>query len=175
MKSIKIVTWILAFALLQFLCDWLIDLKYTPSWKQFPDMVIILNWVLSFLIVIQFFKSIGSIKWYFSTLIALSVVVILATETLGNSLGSLFDDISYSEIYKTQNPTITFHIGTWGWMDDSGESIYIENEIFPTVRELTQIPLSSDSLKFEQKGQLVTFQKGAWKLVYNIDKKIVVK
>ena len=174
MKGIKIVAWIIAFALLQFLCVWLIDLKYTPSWKQFPDMVIIPNWVLSFLIIIQLFKSIGSIKWYFSTLIVISVVVILASVTLGNSLGSLFD-ISYSEIYKTQNPIITFHIGTWGWMDNSGESIYIENDIFPTVRELTQIPLSSDSLKFEQKGQFATFQKGNWKLIYDIDKKAVVK
>ena len=174
MKGIKILVWIIAFALLQFLCGWLIDLKYTPSWKQFPDMVIILNWVMSFLIVIQLFKSMGSIKWYFSTLIVLSVVVILTIETLGNSLGSLFD-ISYSEIYKTQNPTIAFHIGTWGFMDDSGESIYIENEIFPTVSELTQIPLSSDSLKFEQKGQFATFQKGDWKLIYDIDKKVIVK
>ena len=174
MKGIKIVAWVIAFALLQFLCDWLIDLKYTPSWKQFPDMVIILNWVLSFLIIIQLFKSIGSIKWYFSTLIVVSVVAILTIETLGNSLGSLFD-ISYSEIYKTQNPTITFHLGTWGFIDDTGESIYIENDIFPTVRELTQIPLSSDSLKFEQKGPLVTFQKGDWQLAYDIDKKVIVK
>lgn len=174
MKNIKIIAWVIAFALLQFLCACLIDLKYTPSWKEFPNMVIILNWVLSFLLVIQLFKSIGNIKWYFSTLIVISVVVILAIETLGNSLGSLFD-ISYSEIYKTQNPTITFYLGTWGFMDNSGESIYIENEIFPTMRELIQIPLSPDSLKFEQKGQFVTFQKGDWNLVYDIDKKVITK
>jgi hypothetical protein len=174
MKGIKIAAWVTAFALLQFLCDWLISLKYTPSWKQVPEMMIILNWVLSFLIVFQLFKSIGSIKWYFSIFIVLIAVSILVFETLGNVLDGLFN-ITYSQMYKTQNPTITFHIGTWGLYDNSGECIYIENDIFPTVREVDRIPLFPDSLKFEQKGQLVTFQKGDWKLIYDIDKKAISK
>lgn len=165
---------ITAFIILQYLSFKLASLIYIPYWCEVPYYILLLNCILSIILVRKFIKIVLKIYlWRFFAYLTVGGVLSFTSYKVVDS--RLFD-VKLNDQYPIKGSSVTFYKGTWQHFDMIGESIFIRESIFPIVQEVEIVPhIIWDNLQFKQNDNLAIFQEGEWQLVYDIDKKVIVK
>ena len=176
MKNINdIIFLITAFIILQYLSFKLASLIYIPYWCEVQYYILLLNCILSIILAYKFIKTspTKNIFWKYSTY---SIACVVISFTSYQVINSRLFDVKLNDQYPIKGSPVKFYKGTWQHFNMIGESIFIHKSIFPIVQEVEIVPhVIWDNLQFKQNDSLAIFQEGEWQLVYDIDKKVVVK